>query len=117
MGAENHCTHYDARDIMSFYQPETLESGTKAESSPVARLRKIAGVSEQILKHGMRHFYGTTDCWRFTTDRRSPPSYDRLAATGPIYKRFLPAQLTAAQHSVQALVGSLRDRCRMAGTS
>ncbi|MGP9725440.1 tyrosine-type recombinase/integrase [Corynebacterium sp. AOP40-9SA-29] len=80
-------------------------------SSAVAKVRKIAGVSEQISMHGMRHFYATSllAAGESLQTVAALLGHDQLSTTDRIYNHFLPGHLTAAQRSVHALAGSLRD--------
>ncbi|MGO1992244.1 MAG: tyrosine-type recombinase/integrase [Corynebacterium sp.] len=80
-------------------------------SSAVAKLRKIAGVGDQISMHGMRHFYATSllTAGESLQTVAALLGHDQISTTDRIYNHFLPGHLTAAQRSVQALAGSLRD--------
>ncbi|MEJ6548538.1 site-specific integrase [Corynebacterium sp. USCH3] len=80
-------------------------------SSSMSKLRRIAGVSEQISMHGMRHFHATS----LITAGNTPQTvaallgHDQISPTDRIYAHFLRNHLQASRSAVGALAGSLRD--------
>ena len=80
-------------------------------SSAMSKLRRIAGIDEEISMHGMRHFYATSliASGEPLQTVAALLGHDQISTTDRIYSHFLPSHLQSSRSAVQALAGYLRD--------